>query len=110
MSMPKRLFGKSRTCPLLATTSKAAPRYLLIVFAFAGDSTMTRLFLDFLAATRKPSMHQGSGGGRQGSEVGRSDSCLLIPAPWPFNAIIIIGAASTPRDADKIVASPRAPP
>src|SRR6187397_521820 len=44
MSMPMRERTRSRTCPLLATTSKLGPRYLLIVFAFAGDSTMTRLF------------------------------------------------------------------
>src|SRR5947209_2427922 len=48
--MPKRLLGKSRTWPLLAVTSKSAPRYLLIVLALAGDSTMTRFFF-FRAAT-----------------------------------------------------------
>src|SRR5207244_13177326 len=50
MSMPKRLLGKSRTCPLLATTSKSGPRYLLMVLALAGDSTITRFFF-FLVAT-----------------------------------------------------------
>src|SRR5437588_13086016 len=50
MSMPKRLLGRSRTCPLLATTSKSGPRYLLIVLALAGDSTITRCFF-FRAAT-----------------------------------------------------------
>src|SRR5947209_599309 len=50
MSMPKRLLGRSRTCPLLATTSKSSPRYLLIVRALAGDSTITRCFF-FRAAT-----------------------------------------------------------
>ena len=33
--------GKSRTCPTLDFTMKSEPKYLLIVFAFAGDSTMT---------------------------------------------------------------------
>ena len=33
--------GKSRTWPTLDLTMKSEPRYLLIVFAFAGDSTMT---------------------------------------------------------------------
>src|SRR5215475_5663764 len=34
---------RSRTCPYEASTSKSLPRYFLIVFALAGDSTMTRL-------------------------------------------------------------------
>src|SRR5882757_9005415 len=34
---------RSRTCPYDASTSKSVPRYFLIVFALAGDSTMTRL-------------------------------------------------------------------
>src|SRR5947209_20276433 len=51
MSMPKRLLGRSRTCPLLARTSKSGPRYLLIVRALAGDSTMTRDFFFFRVAT-----------------------------------------------------------
>src|SRR2546425_934579 len=50
MSMPKRVVGRSRTWPLLATTSKSSPRYLLIVLALAGDSTMTRCFF-FRGAT-----------------------------------------------------------
>src|SRR5207248_3313878 len=52
MSMPKRLLGKSRTWPMLATTSKSGPRYLLIVLALAGDSTITRFFF-FRAATAR---------------------------------------------------------
>ena len=32
---------KSRTCPYEARTLYALPKYLLIVFAFAGDSTIT---------------------------------------------------------------------
>src|SRR3954447_7111406 len=50
MSMPKRLLGKSRTWPLQATTSYSGPRYLLIVLALVGDSTMTRFFF-FRVAT-----------------------------------------------------------
>src|SRR5580692_8664393 len=34
---------RSRTCPYEASTSKSLPRYFLMVFALAGDSTMTRL-------------------------------------------------------------------
>ena len=36
--------GRSRTCPIEARTSKPGPRYLLIVFDFAGDSTITNAF------------------------------------------------------------------
>src|SRR5438876_1104464 len=42
--MPKRWCGKSRTCPLLAATSKSGPKDLLMVLALAGESTMTRFF------------------------------------------------------------------
>src|SRR5689334_15905639 len=40
-STPSLFLGRSRTCPIDAITLKSRPRYLLIVFAFAGDSTMT---------------------------------------------------------------------
>ena len=33
--------GKSRTCPILDLTIKSLPKYLLIVLALAGDSTIT---------------------------------------------------------------------
>ena len=36
------LVGKSRIWPTLDLTMKSLPRYLLIVLAFAGDSTMTK--------------------------------------------------------------------
>src|SRR5947209_17488961 len=41
---PSLLFGKSRMCPIDATTLYFRPRYLLMVFAFAGDSTTTSAF------------------------------------------------------------------
>src|SRR5439155_3713900 len=44
-STPIPLDGRSRTCPIDAFTTKSSPRYLLIVLALAGDSTITRLFL-----------------------------------------------------------------
>src|SRR5438874_13131886 len=44
MSTPSLLFGRSRICPIEATTLKPAPRYLLMVFALAGDSTTTSAF------------------------------------------------------------------
>ncbi|CSC16943.1 Uncharacterised protein [Vibrio cholerae] len=33
--------GRSRTCPTLDFTIKSLPRYLLMVLALAGDSTIT---------------------------------------------------------------------
>ena len=41
-STPSRFLGRSRTWPMEAFTWKSRPRYLLMVFALAGDSTMTR--------------------------------------------------------------------
>src|SRR3954466_3497001 len=41
-STPMPLGGRSRTWPMDAFTTKPSPRYLLIVLALAGDSTMTR--------------------------------------------------------------------
>src|SRR4051812_31171288 len=48
-STPIPLGGRSRTCPMLAFTTKPSPRYLLIVLALAGDSTITRSLPFFLA-------------------------------------------------------------
>src|SRR5919201_4209114 len=44
LATPSLLFGRSRMCPIDATTLKSRPRYLLMVFAFAGDSTTTNAF------------------------------------------------------------------
>src|SRR5690554_8145237 len=41
--LPLPLTGRSRMWPTLDLTIKSEPRYLLMVFAFAGDSTITRL-------------------------------------------------------------------
>src|ERR1051326_2384794 len=49
MSTPRPFDGRSLICPIEAFTTKSLPRYLLIVFALAGDSTTTR----FLAITRQ---------------------------------------------------------
>ena len=40
-------FGRSLTCPTLDFTTYSFPKYLEIVLAFAGDSTITRLFVIF---------------------------------------------------------------
>src|SRR5438876_10274931 len=46
MSTPSLLLGRSFTWPSDAFTTYSEPRYLLIVFAFAGDSTITNDFLE----------------------------------------------------------------
>src|SRR6516162_5211708 len=43
-STPRSFFGRSLICPSDASTSKPEPRYFWIVFAFVGDSTMTKPF------------------------------------------------------------------
>src|ERR1700682_5550426 len=43
-STPSPFEGRSLICPIEAITMKSLPRYLLIVFALAGDSTMTKFF------------------------------------------------------------------
>src|SRR5216684_1724911 len=45
MSTPRSFAGRSLICPIEAITMKSLPRYLLIVFALAGDSTMTKFFV-----------------------------------------------------------------
>src|SRR3954463_15216829 len=54
-STPMPLLGRSRTCPIDAFTMKPSPRYLLIVLAFAGDSTITRFLPFFLAMSQSAS-------------------------------------------------------
>src|SRR5262245_5839044 len=51
----RRRLGRSRTWPMLASTLKPGPRYLVIVLALVGDSTTTRAcFLLPLAGLRPP--------------------------------------------------------
>src|SRR5947209_5318071 len=47
MSTPRVLLGRSFTCPREASTEKPFPRYFWMVFALAGDSTMTKPFDNF---------------------------------------------------------------
>src|ERR1700677_4047819 len=48
-STARSFLGRSLTWPSEAFTTNCLPRYLPIVFAFAGDSTMTRDFaIEFL--------------------------------------------------------------
>src|SRR6266853_3034087 len=44
-STPRPFEGRSLICPIEAITTKSLPRYLLMVFALAGDSTMTRFLV-----------------------------------------------------------------
>ena len=50
-STPILLVGKSLKCPTVATTSKPSPRYLEIVLAFVGDSTINNL-LDIIVIVK----------------------------------------------------------
>src|SRR6185312_12605203 len=81
-SMPNPFSGKSRTCPTVARTRYAGPRYLPMVLAFAGDSTMTS---DLPAIVAKSS----------GSSTGLR-RVVRRPLPRPRNAR---GADSATADA-----------
>src|SRR5262245_54163544 len=50
--------GRSRTCPMDAFTWKSRPRYLLIVFALAGDSTMTRFLATLILTPLGPAYEE----------------------------------------------------
>ena len=52
-STPNSLEGKSAMCPKLDSTLNSLPRNFSIVFAFAGDSTITRFLaiIHFIEAT-----------------------------------------------------------
>src|SRR5271156_2606555 len=58
-STPILFFGRSLMWPTEASTVKSFPRYLLIVFALAGDSTITS---DLLFAFLKPDDNHGQHG------------------------------------------------
>src|SRR5437870_3381059 len=91
MSMPNCFLGRSRTCPLLARTSKSGPRYLLIVFALAGDSTMTRFFFFRVVATGGSSCWRSSqAGGGEHCHLGGSgrEGVPRGDAPWRRGAAV----------------------
>src|ERR1700724_1121118 len=67
---------RSRTCPYEASTSKSLPRYFLIVFALAGDSTMTRLSAITYANSRRSVRRVGMNIGYQ---IFQSLERLLLP-------------------------------
>src|SRR5580692_540359 len=45
-STPRVLLGRSFTCPSEASTVKPLPKYFWMVFALAGDSTITKPLLN----------------------------------------------------------------
>src|SRR5690554_911621 len=51
-STPNSLDGRSAICPKLEETLKSFPRNFSIVFAFAGDSTITKFFAIFFFVMR----------------------------------------------------------
>src|SRR5579862_8638297 len=67
---------RSRTCPYDASTSKSLPRYFLIVFALAGDSTLTRFSAITYANSRRS---MGRTGMYIGYQIFQSLECLLLP-------------------------------
>src|SRR5437660_11897405 len=94
MSMAKRLLGKSRTCPLLAATSKSGPRYLLIVRALAGDSTMTRDFFFFRAATLGSSL--GSSAVRPPGPTGGPKKSQLFWTASSLQSVFWVASSNHP--------------
>src|SRR6185295_2266813 len=90
MSTPSLLFGRSRTWPLEARTSKFGPRYLPMVRAFAGDSTMTRL---------RPFLPErlGSIGSSSSSSISSSDFAVLRGAFVVALALAFAGAFARAR-------------
>jgi hypothetical protein len=48
------LFGRSRTCPTDAFTTKRGGKNFLIVRAFVGDSTMMSGFFNLFPVLRNP--------------------------------------------------------
>ena len=46
-STPSSFEGKSEMCPKLDATTNSLPKNFSIVFAFAGDSTITKFFAIF---------------------------------------------------------------
>src|SRR3954466_3438510 len=93
-STPMPLGGRSRTWPMEAFTTKPSPRYLLIVLALAGDSTMTRslpfFFGDAAAAF-----------GVLVLVVGVLVLAIPLPLPWnesgnPVRRRLVLGLADRP--------------
>src|SRR5438270_7029584 len=75
MSTPSVLLGKSFTCPSEASTEKPLPKYFWMVFALAGDSTMTKP-LDNVSSTSLLSVFEASTNGREATSNGKT-SCWL---------------------------------
>ncbi len=51
-STPNSLDGRSAMCPKLEETLKSFPRNFSMVFAFAGDSTITKFFAIYMFVMR----------------------------------------------------------
>src|ERR1700761_7442980 len=83
-STPILFLGRSLMWPTEASTVKSFPRYLLIVFAFAGDSTITS---DLLISFLKPDDNQGQ-------QANSLPMGLTVP-PERFNHIYLSWSASS---------------
>src|SRR5262249_8613104 len=71
------LAGRSRICPKEASTSYPWPRYLLIAFALAGDSTTT-IFMKIQSVIRRYLCNYGGIGRIAGPEHGEGGPCCQI--------------------------------
>src|SRR5262245_60529231 len=105
MSTPIRLFGRSLTCPIDAFTVKSAPRYFLIVRAFAGDSTTTSA-LDIVVVLLFDS--RGTRTKRAISELEKKLCGLLHSTDYFLRAASARGCLKTTRRASGVATSSQA--
>src|SRR5262245_56472516 len=105
-STPRLFLGRSRTCPIEARTSKSRPRYLLIVFALAGDSTMTRFFATLVSAphVERPGQAPDPGGHLQ---LGQPGQQLVDRPAAPRLQLLEAGRGVTPQQAQHILTASR---
>src|SRR5882672_5476216 len=97
MSTPSLLFGRSRTCPFEARTSNPGPRYLPMVRAFAGDSTMTRFFprrvgCPFSGASARGAFETRFGAGALGARAAAAGALVAAGALAAVGALTFLPA------------------
>src|SRR5256885_2977577 len=77
VSTPSVLLGRSMTWPIEASTVKPFPRYFSIVFAFVGDSTITKPF-DNGSSISMLTEFDASTNGRKGTSYGQDALGFLL--------------------------------
>src|SRR5207249_61712 len=83
------LLGRSRMCPTLARTRYSGPRYLLMVLALEGDSTITRW--RFLAA---PAVYEVPRGRPRPNPRRGASATAVSPALSAFFAMLLPARAA----------------